>query len=82
MEDFVDWLSSLARGDKSPGEYDRHIRDLDDMRRRLGDLEKAFEDAKGPKRRDPIQDRIDDLKRKIRGHEKEIEQKWPDGRPK
>jgi hypothetical protein len=44
-------------------------------------LERQLEQATGPRTRRPIQQQIDRLRKDIKGHDKEIRQKWPDGRP-
>jgi hypothetical protein len=43
----------------------------------LKDLQKELDKRKGPKDRKPWQDKIEDLTDDIKGHEKEIKQKWP-----
>lgn len=37
---------------------------------------------KGPRKQKPIRERLEKLEKDIKGHEKEMRQKWPDGRPK
>ncbi len=72
-----DWLhNKFVKGDKSPEERERHLNDRSDAVRRLRDLEKELDKTKGPKRRGPIQEVIDELKEKIKGHDKEIGEKW------
>jgi hypothetical protein len=70
-----------VKGSKSAEEYDAHVGKLGEARGRLGDLEGALAGANGPKAQAPIRDQIKRLKGQINGHEKEIRQKWPDGRP-
>jgi hypothetical protein len=43
----------------------------------LEDLEGDLGNAKGPKRQQPIRDAIKKLQQDIKGHLKEIGQKWP-----
>lgn len=69
------------KGSKSAGEYDEHQRKLGEARGQLEGLRDKLREAKGPKARGPIREQIRDLETDIKGHEKEIRQKWPDGRP-
>lgn len=68
-------------GARSAEEYDRHVRGVEEARGRLEELQGQLDAATGPRARRPIQQQIDRLRKDIRGHEKEIRQKWPDGRP-
>ncbi|MGH7392720.1 MAG: RHS repeat-associated core domain-containing protein, partial [Candidatus Rokuibacteriota bacterium] len=78
MRRLLDDLSSWIKGDKSPEEYERHKRGLDDARRQLEDLKRALDDAKGAKGKEKIKKDLDELEKEISGHEKEMRQKWPD----
>lgn len=51
------------------------------MKEQVKDLKKKLDNAKGPKTRRPIQEAIRELEKDIKGHEKEVQQKWPNGRP-
>jgi RHS repeat-associated protein len=79
------WLfseSSPSRtGGKSAEEYDRHIEAKGKAEERLQELQEQLGQVKGPKAQRPIREAIENLQREIRGHEKEIRQKWPEGRP-
>jgi RHS repeat-associated protein len=70
-----------AKGDKSVEEYDKHIRDIDDHKRKLIDEKNKLRNTRGDKARKAVEIEIDELERGIKGHEKEVGQKWPNGRP-
>jgi hypothetical protein len=70
-----------GEGAKGANEYDRHVNNVREAEKRVGELRGDLDRATGPKTRVPIQKQIDELVRDIRGHEKEIRQKWPQGRP-
>ena len=70
-----------ALGSKGAEEYDRHASGVQRAREQVGELEGQLAKAKGPKAQRPIGEQIERLRREIRGHEKEMRQKWPDGRP-
>lgn len=65
-------------GAKSRQEYLKHAAKLAAAKAELKRLQNQLNGTKGPKKRGPLQKLIDDLRRLIRGHEKEIDQKWPD----
>ena len=71
----------LAKGDKSPEEYDEHVRKMEDAKQRLKELKDQRGSASGKKLQEKLQKEADDLESDIKGHEKEIKQKWPNGRP-
>ena len=67
---------------KSQQEYDKHIADQEKGKQRLEKLqEQLSKTKKNSKERREIQDKISNEKELLKGHEKEIKQKWPDGRP-
>jgi RHS repeat-associated protein len=68
-------------GGKSASEYDRHVQGVADAQGQLQGLEGQLTKTKGPTAQQPIRERIERLKKEIKGHEKEIRQKWPNGRP-
>src|SRR6266545_8123144 len=68
-------------GAKSVEQYEKHTANLERLRERLGQLTEDLGRAKGPKAQRPIREAIDRLKEFIKGHEKEIRQKWSEGRP-
>jgi len=68
-------------GAKSAEQYDKHVQDQAEAEERLSGLEEKLSNAKGPKAQRPIQKEIEKVKEAIKGHEKEIRQKWPSGRP-
>lgn len=72
---------AAERRGKSNEEYDRHTGNLEQARDRLNQLKEELGQAKGPKAQRPIREQIDRLTKAIKGHEKEIRQKWPEGRP-
>jgi hypothetical protein len=47
----------------------------------LQQLQDKLKSTKGPKAQRPIKEAIDRLKQDIKGHSKELGQKWPNGRP-
>ena len=69
------------RGGKRVGEYDRHVENKARAEKELGQLREQLQQTKGPKAQRPIRDQIRKLEEEIKGHEKEIRQKWPSGRP-
>lgn len=73
--------SEQPGGAKSAAEYDRHIEGVQRAKGQLGELEEQLGRVKGPKAQRPIREQIERLQREIQGHEKEIRQKWPNGRP-
>ena len=58
--------------------YEEHRRKLAEAKQRLEKLKKLLERTKGPKAQQPVKDAIKDLIKDIRGHGKEISQKWPE----
>ena len=66
---------------KSAEEYDRHLRDQANAQDRLRDLENRLDKASGPKTRRPLEKAIKEALKDLKGHAKEIRQKWPNGRP-
>jgi hypothetical protein len=50
-------------------------------KRQLRELKDKLDQVKGPKRQAPIRREIKELDKAIKGHEKEIGQKWPEGPP-
>jgi RHS repeat-associated protein len=68
-------------GAKSLGEYNKHTEKLEAARQRLQALQEQLGQVKGPKRQAPIKKEIEQLEKAIKGHEKEIGQKWPGGPP-
>jgi RHS repeat-associated protein len=68
-------------GAKGPDEYLKHKRKLEEALEDLQKLREALEKAKGPKARREIEEEIRNLERSIKGHEKEVRQKWPSGGP-
>lgn len=84
------WLSSALSADnaepssdgaKSAEEFDRHVGGRDRAQEEVGRLKEKLGNVKGPKAQKPIREQIEQLEKDIRGHEKEIRQKWPNGRP-
>jgi hypothetical protein len=69
------------RSGKSAEEYDNHVSNKQTAESRLRDMEEKLSNTKGPKAQRPISDMIEKLKAEVRGHEKEIRQKWPNERP-
>jgi RHS repeat-associated protein len=66
---------------KNQDEYDKHIRKYDKAKKQLKNLNDKLKNTKGPKKQKPIKEAIKKLKDDIKGHLKEIKQKWPTGRP-
>lgn len=67
-----------GKGGKSAAELEKHLGKLQGAMEQLGELEQKLSGIKGPKTRKPIEDLIRGLKEDIKGHVKEIRQKWPD----
>lgn len=86
-----DWLANEASeaesseggvsGGKSAEEYDKHQAGRDQARKQVDGLKKTLDQTKGPKARKPIEEKIKRIEKEIKGHDKEIQQKWPNGRP-
>jgi RHS repeat-associated protein len=62
-------------------EWVKHQEDLEAARNRVSELEVELSKSKSPKERVEIQKKIDEENEDIKGHEKEIRQKWPGGEP-
>ena len=71
----------LQTSAKNQDEYDKHIRKYDIAKKQLKNLNNKLKNTKGPKKQKPIKEAIRKLKDDIKGHLKEIKQKWPTGRP-
>ena len=69
------------KGAKRAADYWKHIRKLQQANKQLEQLKKNLERAVGPKAQGPIREQIKKLLDEIKGHEKEIGQKWPNGPP-
>jgi len=69
----------VEKGAKSYEELEKHMEKLRAGCKQLHDLEEKLKNTKGPKARKPIEEEIEKLKKAIKGHEKEIKQKWPKG---
>ncbi len=65
-------------GAKSADEMTKHLSKLGEARDRVQALQRELERVKGPKAQAPVRAQIDKLAREIKGHEKEIRQKWPE----
>jgi len=65
-------------GAKSDEQLQKHLDDLKRAKEALDQLNDDLESAKGPKRKGAIREEIEDLQQDIKGHIKEIGQKWPD----
>jgi hypothetical protein len=68
-------------GAKSVQQYNKHNEKLQQAKGQLSQLEEELQQTKGPKKQTPIKAQIENLKQDIKGHEKEMRQKWPDGPP-
>jgi len=79
MLDLMDRV--LQTSAKNQDEYDKHIRKYDKAKKQLKNLNDKLKNTKGPKKKKPIKEAIRKLKDDIKGHLKEIKQKWPTGRP-
>lgn len=55
----------------------KHLDKLKAARTRISEMERRLEGLKGKKARDVLRDEIQRLRKEIKGHEKEIGQKWP-----
>ena len=70
----------FAKPDKSPEAYEEHLRNLGRYKETLDELQVELGKATGPKTRKPIEEKIDEIQRRIKGEQKEIEQKWGDSK--
>ncbi|GEM_PF-5653187 len=70
----------ISNGAKSQSQCDKHVAELEEARQQLKGLEHQLEVSKSPKERGAIQSEIDHKHGNISGLEKEIRQKWPNGR--
>jgi RHS repeat-associated protein len=71
-------LQKGVTGAKSATNLVKHVEKLEDARDRLSNLKRALDAASGKKARERLLEEITKLERQIRGHEKEIRQKWPE----
>jgi RHS repeat-associated protein len=62
---------------KSREEYNKHVRVVEELRDQLEKLKNALKNSKGPKRKKPLEELIKEIEKKIKGHIKEMKQKWP-----
>lgn len=67
-----------VQGAKSAGELAKHVEKLQEAKEAADKLQRLVREAAGKKTRDRLIEQWDDLMRAIRGHEKEIRQKWLD----
>jgi hypothetical protein len=70
-----------SKPSKSLEEYNKHVDKLEAARKRLQELRDQLAQTKGAKAQARIKEQIDQLEKAIKGHEKEIRQKWPGGPP-
>ena len=65
-------------GAKSAEQMAKHLDKLGQARKRVEELRRTLDTLQGPKAQNPVREQIQDLLDQIRGHEKEIRQKWPE----
>jgi RHS repeat-associated protein len=70
--------AKIYKGAKSVTEWQKHWDKLQAAYKNLKELRQALKNAKGKKARDRIRDQIRKLLQDIKGHEKEMKQKWGD----
>jgi hypothetical protein len=80
MNEDAEEKSESIKGSKSQEEYDKHVRKLKEAKEEVKKLEEKLKETKGPKKQNPIKEQIKKLLDDVKGHEKEIKQKWPKGR--
>ena len=68
--------TNTETGAKSSEEHQTHIEKHEAAKQKLKELEETLSKTKGPKKQAPIKKQIEELKKDIKGHEKEIRQKW------
>jgi hypothetical protein len=68
-------------GAKSADQYKKHMEKLRAAKKQLQELQEELNRATGQKKRAQIREAIDELEKSIKGHEKEVRQKWPNGPP-
>jgi uncharacterized protein RhaS with RHS repeats len=66
---------------KSGEAYDKHKQGIENAKHQVDELEKKLGASKSPNERAKIKNEIDALEKAIKGHQKEMRQKWPFGRP-
>jgi RHS repeat-associated protein len=69
---------AAQQGAKSLQNFQKHLSDLNQGKQRLNKLQKLLNRTKGPKAQQPVKDAIEDEEQQIKGHTKEMRQKWPD----
>ena len=74
---FPQW-GGPGKAAKSAQEMAKHLHSLALARNRVTELERQLANLKGPKAQAQVRDKIKDLLDQIKGHEKEIRQKWPE----
>jgi RHS repeat-associated protein len=74
-------VTSPIQNAKSRENYDKHIEKISTAKDQLKELKEKLDNTKGPKARKPVEDAIRKLEKDIKGHEKEVSQKWPNGQP-
>jgi RHS repeat-associated protein len=82
FQDHANASSEVEEILKSQEQYDKHIADQEEGKKRLDELQQELSQTKkNSKDRKEVQKKIQDELDKFKGHQKEIDQKWPDGRP-
>jgi hypothetical protein len=71
-------IRSGQKGGKSASELAKHISKNQTAKTELQQLKELLKATKGPKKTNKIKEKIKDLEDEIRGHDKEMIQKWPD----
>jgi hypothetical protein len=74
-------VNGAGKGAKSLEQYNKHVEKLQEAKQKLQALKDKLAKTKGPKAQGPIKDEIAQLEKSIKGHEKEIQQKWPNFEP-
>jgi hypothetical protein len=69
------------KGGKSAAEYMSHAEKMAKAGEKVKDLQNKLKAAKGKKCQDALKKEIEELEKSIKGHTKEMNQKWPDGPP-
>jgi len=73
---------AAAKLEKSQKEYDKHYNAQQEGLNRIKELQdKLSKTKKGSRERIDIQEKIKKEQEIYKGHEKEVKQKWPNGRP-
>jgi protein subunit release factor A len=70
-------FKQTMEGAKSADKWLKHLRDVEDAQKRIKNLEELCQRAKG-KEAQELRKMLHDEQKELKGHLKEMRQKWPD----